>query len=112
VTDHPTPAGQPTVPIDTLSGLFLVLFAKALGYFVLGLCAFILLRRQPWSFSAADAVFWVCAAAIPYARQQAANKYEGVAAPEARIQLRKRMLVHLGAAAVIWVAAHSVRLFG
>jgi len=94
--------------LQPLSGLFLILFAKVIGYCALFLLAFIIARRAAWSFSVADVLFWACAIAIPLARRRAAIRYGALWNGPAPARLRSPA-THVGVAVLIWTLAQSVR---
>lgn len=94
--------------LQPLSSLFLILFAKVIGYCALFLLAFIIARRAAWSFSVADVLFWACAIAIPFARRRAALRYAAVWSGP-RPALLRSLATHVGVAVLIWTLAQSVR---
>jgi hypothetical protein len=94
--------------IESLGGLFLIMFARAAGYAALLILTVVIARRAQWSFSAADVLFWLCAVAIPLARQRVAARYEANSGAGAPASLARGLLVHLGLAAPLWIGAHSI----
>jgi hypothetical protein len=107
--EHRVEAGPEAAPaIDSLSGVFLIVFAKAGGYVLLLVFAFLAARRPPWTFTVADLLFWATAIAIPLARSHVARKYEAPGA--AHGGAGRAAIFHLAAAALLWVAAHSMQI--
>ncbi len=106
----PNPDHQSEPPIDSLSGLLLIMFGKALGYVLLLVFALVIVRRPPWQFSLADVLFWSCAAAIPLARHYVSRRYDAQVLGRAPIPLVQRIGTHLGAAAVLWILGQSVHI--
>ena len=106
---RPAAGSSETDPVlQPLSSLFLVMFARAIGYVALFLLTFIIARRAAWSFSVADGLFWACAIAIPIARRRAAIRYRTAWNGPAPALLRS-LATHAGVAVLIWTLAQSVQ---
>lgn len=94
-------------PIDSASGLLLVLFATLGGYGVLGILALVMLMQPAWEFSLQDVAFWAVAVAIPMAQSACRRKgYEGGGPPGSRASPRG-IAMHFGFAVVLWAVARS-----
>ena len=103
MSDAPRKAG-----IDSVSGFVVAMFAAVLGYLILVACGVVIARREAWRFSAIDGLYWIAAMAIPIAQYHTSIRYEESVAGFRQRPLGFRMLANLIAAAVGWVAAHSL----
>lgn len=108
--DHPDANRQTEPTIDSVSGLLLIMFAKALGYVVLLGLLFIIARQQAWQLTPADLLFWSCAIGIPLARQHVSSRYDVPVAGRAPVSIVHRIGTHLLPAAVLWAGAQSVQI--